>query len=212
MRFGLRNSDQSFKGLIDDVLRGLLLTYVYTDYILVASSSAEEHASYLRQIFDCFQQHGLQLNVDKSIFGIPPLDFLGHRVNQHGITPLLKKVQSVLSFSVPRTLTQLRRFMGLPKYYRRFVPHCAATLTSLTGLLKSKVKPIELSLATHSALEAVRKALADATLLHHLNSDPYAQLILITGASSSAVGAVLHYQVNNQLQPLAFFLQKLRPA
>ncbi|BHF80355.1 hypothetical protein SprV_0702348100 [Sparganum proliferum] len=212
MPFGLRNAAQSFQRFIDDILRGLSFTYVYIDDILVASSSAEEHASHLRQIFDRLQQHGLQLNVEKCTFGVSSLDFLGHHVDQHGITPLLEKVQSILSFPVPKTLTQLRRFIGLLNYYRRFIPHCAATLAPLTDLLKSKAKPIELPPAAHSAFEAAKKALADATLLHHLSSDPHAQLILTTDASNSAVGAVLHQQVNHQLQPLAFFSQKLQPA
>nr|VZI32676.1 unnamed protein product [Spirometra erinaceieuropaei] len=64
----------------------------------------------------------------------------------------------------------------------------------------------------HTAFEEAEKALVDATMLHHLSSDAHAQLILTTDASSSAVGAVLHQQVNNQLQPLAFFSQKLQPA
>ncbi|BHF83219.1 hypothetical protein SprV_0802636100 [Sparganum proliferum] len=179
MPFGLRNAAQSFQRFIYDILRGLSFTYVYIDDILVASSSAEEHASHLRQIFDPLQQHY----------------FLGHHVDQHEITPLLEKVQSILSFPVPKTLTQLRRFIGLLNYYRRFIPHCAATLAPLTGLLKSKAKPIELSPAAHSAFETAKNALADANLLHHLSSDPHAQLILTTDASNSAVGAVLHQQL-----------------
>ncbi|BHF73832.1 hypothetical protein SprV_0401691600 [Sparganum proliferum] len=212
MPFGLRNAAQSFQRFIDDILRGLSFTYVYIDDILVASSSAEEHTSHLRQIFDRLQQHDLQLNVEKCTFGVSSLDFLGHHVDQHGIIPLLEKVQSILSFPVPKTLTQLRRFIGLLNYYRRFIPHCATTLAPLTDLLKSKAKPIELPPAAHSAFEAAKKTLADATLLHHLSSDPHAQLFLTTDASNSAVGAVLHQQVNNHLQPLAFFSQKLQPA
>ncbi|BHF71413.1 hypothetical protein SprV_0401447100 [Sparganum proliferum] len=167
MPFGLRNAAQSFQRFIDDILRGLSFIYVYIDDILVASSSEEEHASHLRQIFDRLQQHGLQLNVEKCTFGVTSLDFLGHHVDQHGITPLLEK---------------------------------------------SKAKPIELPPAAHSAFEAAKKALADATSLYHLSSDPHAQLILTTDASNSAVGAVLHQQVNNHFQPLAFFSQKLQPA
>nr|VZI11210.1 unnamed protein product [Spirometra erinaceieuropaei] len=202
--FGLRNAAQSFQRFIDEILRDPSITSVYIDDILVASSSAEEHASHLRQIFDRFQKHGPQLNVDKCIFGVSFLDFLGHHVDHHGITSLLEKVHSILLFPVSKTLTQLRRFMGLLKYYRRFIPHFATTLVPLTDLLKSKAKPIEFPPAAHSAFQAAKKALADATLLHHLSSDP-------TDASNSAVGAVLHQQVNKQLQPLAFFSQKLQP-
>nr|VZI26319.1 unnamed protein product [Spirometra erinaceieuropaei] len=160
----------------------------------------------------CTQQHSLQLNLDKCVFGVNSLDFLGHHVGQHGITQLTEKVQCILPFPVPNTLTQLRRFIGLINYYRRFIPHCAAILAPLTDLLKSKAKPIELSPAAHTAFEEAKKALADAAMPHHLSSDAHAQLILTTDASSSTVGAVLHQQVKNQLQPLAFFSQKLQPA
>ncbi|BHF60184.1 hypothetical protein SprV_0100314700 [Sparganum proliferum] len=195
MSFGLRDAAQSFRRSIDEVLRGISFTYVYIDDILVASSSAEEHASHFRQIFDRSQQHGLQLNVDKWIFGVSSPDFLGHHADQHGIGPLLVKLQSILSFPVPKTLTQLRRCIDLLNYYRCFIPHCAATLVPLTDLLNSKAKPIDFSPAAHSAFEAAKEALADTTLLHHLSSDPHAQLILTTGASNSAVGAVLHKRV-----------------
>nr|VZI41386.1 unnamed protein product [Spirometra erinaceieuropaei] len=208
MSFGLRSAAQSFLRFIDEILRGLPFAYAYIDDILVASSSAEEHASHLRLIFDRFQQHGLQLNVDRCVFGINSLDFLGHHVDKHGITPLTEEVQCILSFPVPNTRTQLRRFIGLINYYRRFIPHCAAILAPLTDLLKSKAKPIELSPAAHTAFEEAKKALSDATMLH----SSALTLILTTDASSSAVGAVLHQQVYNQLQPLAFFSQKLQPA
>ncbi|BHF62655.1 hypothetical protein SprV_0200564000 [Sparganum proliferum] len=211
MPFGSCNAAQLFQRFIDEILRGLSFNFVYIDDILVASSSAEEHASHLRLIFERFQQHGLQLNVDKCVFGVNSIDFLGHHVDKHGITLLTQKVQCILSSPVPNTLTQLRRFIGLINYYRRFSPHYAAILAPMTDLLKSKAKPIELSPAAHTAFEEAKKALADATMLHHLSSDAHAQLILTTDASSSAVGAVLHQQVNNQLQPLAFFSQKLQP-
>ncbi|BHF70471.1 hypothetical protein SprV_0301352200 [Sparganum proliferum] len=212
MPFGLSNAAQSFQRFIDEILRGLTFAYAYIDDILVASSSAEEHGSHLRLTFDRFQQHGLQLNVDNCVFGVNSLDFLCHHVDQHGITPLTEKVQCISSSPVPNTLTQLRRFIGLINYYRRFIPHCAAILAPLTDLLKSKAKPIELSPAAHTAFEEAKKALADATMLHHLSSDAHAQLILTTDVSNSAVGAVLHQQVKNQLQPLAFFSEKLHPA
>ncbi|BHF62840.1 hypothetical protein SprV_0200582600 [Sparganum proliferum] len=208
----LRNAAQSFQRFIDEVLCGLSFTHVYIDDILVASSSAEEHASQLRQIIDRFEQQGLQLNVDKCVSGVTFLDFLGHRVDQRGIIPLTEKMQSILSFPVPKTLTQLRRFIGFINYYRRPTPHCAATMAPMTDLLKSKATPIELSSAAHTAFETAKKALADANVLHHLSSDPYAQLILTTDASNSVADAVLHRRINNQLQPFAFFTQKLRPA
>ncbi|BHF78762.1 hypothetical protein SprV_0602187700 [Sparganum proliferum] len=176
---------------------------------LVASPSSEENASHLR--FQRFQQHGLQQTADKCVFGVTSLDFPGHNVDQHEITPTSEKEQSILPFPVSKTLTQLRSFNGTINHYRRFNINCEETLAPLTDLFNSKAKLIKLPTAAPSAFEAAKKALDDATMLHHLSSDARAQLVLITGASKSAVGAVLHQQANNRLQPLAFFSQKLQP-
>ncbi|BHF69238.1 hypothetical protein SprV_0301228100 [Sparganum proliferum] len=87
-----------------------------------------------------------------------------------------------------------------------------STSSTLTANGRSHLTPAFGDVSTaHSAFDAAKKALADATLLHHLSSDPRAQLILTTDASNSAVGAHLNQQVNDQLLPFAFFSQKLQP-
>ncbi len=70
------------------------------------------------------------------MFGVPALDFLGYRLDANGIRPLEQKVQVIRDFPLPTSQRKLREFLGLVNFYRRFIPHCAATLKPITDLLK----------------------------------------------------------------------------
>ena len=80
MPFGLKNAAQAFQRLMDGILRDIPFTFVYIDDILVASHSHEEHLEHLRQLFELLSANGLVINKTKCVFGVPELDFLGHRV------------------------------------------------------------------------------------------------------------------------------------
>ncbi|CAE1249037.1 Transposon Ty3-I Gag-Pol polyprotein,Transposon Ty3-G Gag-Pol polyprotein [Acanthosepion pharaonis] len=88
MSFGLRNAAQSFQRLIDEVLRGLSYTYAYIDDVLIASKTHEEHYYHLQTVFQRLQHYGLKLNVEKCLFAVRSLTFLGHIIDNHGLTPL----------------------------------------------------------------------------------------------------------------------------
>ena len=82
---------QSFQRFMDQVLCGLPFTYTYIDDVLIASSSPEEHLKHLRTVFEQLATHGIIINPNKFLFGVSELDFLGHHIDQHGITPLQRK-------------------------------------------------------------------------------------------------------------------------
>ena len=88
MPFGLRNAAQTFQGFMDEVLRGLHFCYGYIDDILIASSNREEHMLHVEQVLERLSDNGILINVTKSVFGVPALNFLGHRVDSTGIRPL----------------------------------------------------------------------------------------------------------------------------
>ncbi len=125
MPFGLRNAAQTFQRFIDKVLRGLDFCYSYIDDLLIASATAEEHERHVRLVLDRLSQYGVLLNPQKCIFGVTSLDFLGHHIDRHGITPLEEKVQAVRNFPQPLTQRKLREFLGLVNLYHRFITHCA---------------------------------------------------------------------------------------
>ncbi|PIK54100.1 gag-pol polyprotein [Apostichopus japonicus] len=162
MPFGLKNAAQTFQRFIDEVLRGLPFVYAYLDDLLVASSSAEEHYQHLNQLFQRLDSYGININPSKCELGVSSLEFLGHHVDSQGIRPLPEKVQAVQDFPAPENLTQLRAFLGLANFYRRFVPHCATLMQPLTDLLSSKVKnkSIQLTDAQHQSFKDIKTALA----------------------------------------------------
>jgi cleavage and polyadenylation specificity factor subunit 1 len=205
MPFGLRNAAQTFQRFMDEILRGLSFAYSYLDDVLITSHSPVEHEQNLRAVFDRFHQYGIKVNLNKCVFGVDTLDFLGHRIDQTGISPLIDKVKAIIDYPVPTTVTQLRRFIGIINYYRRFIPQCAATLKPLTDLLSVKTKTITFTPSDLKAFEESKQALTLATKLNYMDNKLTTEIILTTDASNSAVGAVLHQSVNNQLQPLAFF-------
>ncbi|GFY03420.1 hypothetical protein TNCV_1173761 [Trichonephila clavipes] len=136
MQFGLCNAAATFQRFIDEVLRNLPFVFAFVDDILVASSSPEEHLQHLQILFTRLQQYGLSLKPSKCIFGVTSIKFLGFKVSESGIEPLSDRVDCILNFPQPTTLTQLRRFLGLFNFYRRFVPKAAHLLAPLNKFLE----------------------------------------------------------------------------
>ncbi|GFY21614.1 transposon Tf2-9 polyprotein [Trichonephila clavipes] len=196
-------------------------TRMQFDDILVASSSPEEHLQHLQILFTRLQQYGLSLKPSKCIFGVTSIKFLGFKVSESGIEPLSDRVDCILNFPQPTTLTQLRRFLGLFNFYRRFVPKAAHLLAPLNKFLegiknfkKSKKVPcknlrdsIQWTEEAEQAFNDAKNALADATLLRH--PIPGAKLSLWTDASDKAVGGSLMQLCQNNWEPVAFLSVKL---
>src|SRR6185369_7928272 len=122
MPFGLCNAPATFQRLMDEVLRGHLWKFVmvYLDDVIIYSDTFEQHLEHLRVIFDRLEDAGLKLNPDKCSFVRKELEFLGHIVSNKGIRTDPAKIQKVKDFPVPSNITQLRGFLGLASYYRRF--------------------------------------------------------------------------------------------
>ncbi len=211
MPFGLRNAAQTFQRFIDQVLHGLPFCYPYIDDLLIASSSREEHMEHLRCVLQRLDDHGILINIHKSVFGVPSLDFLGYHVDSTGIRPLENKIQAVREFPRPTSKRKLREFLGLVNFYRRFIPNAANLLHPLNRLLSgASPKVLVWSEDATTAFTAVKTALANATLLSHPQLG--APTCIMTDASDSAVGAVLQQFIHGQWQPLAFFSKSLKPA
>uniref|UniRef100_A0A3Q2WY89 Gypsy retrotransposon integrase-like protein 1 n=1 Tax=Haplochromis burtoni TaxID=8153 RepID=A0A3Q2WY89_HAPBU len=210
MPFGLKGAAQTFQPLMDSVLRGLPFVFVYLDDILVASSSKEQHMFHLRQVFQRLAEHGLIINPSKCQFGLPVLDFLGHRISAEGAVPLPDKVRAVSEFPRPTNVKSLQEFLGMVNFYNHFLPRAAHLLKPLYGALKGKKANDSVDWFPESiqAFSDAKSALANAALLAH--PSPSAQIALTTNASDIAVGAVLEQRISGVWQPLAFFSRTLR--
>lgn len=125
MSFGLRNAAQTFQRFIDEVLRGLDYCYAYIDDILVASTTTEEHEEHLKILFERLQKYGVVINPGKCVFGQPEVEFLGYEVTGSGTRPLPTRVRAIEEYEEPKTARDLRRYLGMVNFYRRFVPGAA---------------------------------------------------------------------------------------
>ena len=212
MPFGLRNAAQTFQRFMDQVLRGLDFCYVYVDDVLIASHTPEEHKEHLCTALQRFNQYGILINPAKCVFGVKELHFLGHHVTQYGVSPLPERVQVIRDFPQPRTLRQLREFLGLVNFYHRFIPQCATILTPLNSLLKSTAKnsrTLQWTPAATDAFQQIKDTLANVTLLVHPKPD--APVNVMTDASDVAIGAVLQQYLDGEWCPLSYFSRKLSP-
>ncbi|CAF4948326.1 unnamed protein product [Pieris macdunnoughi] len=142
MSFGLRNAAQTFQRFMDEILRDLPYCYPYIDDILVASQNETQHLDHLHQVFQRLQDYGIMINASKCVFGESQVEFLGYIVSSAGTRPLPQKVEAIQNFPPPKTIKELRRFLGMINFYRRFIPSAAKVQASLHELLSGPaVKP-----------------------------------------------------------------------
>lgn len=215
MTYGLRNASQSFQRYVDRALGDLDFVFVYIDDILIASSSEAEHALHLRTVFERLQRFHLRLNVSKCVLGAAEIEFLGYSVSSGGIRPTVSKVEAIHRFPKPKTVAELRRFLGMVNFYRLSMPHAAKMQAPLNVYLRESKRndkrPIVWSIEAETAFQKIKAGLAEAALLAHPRHD--AETRVVTDASDFAMGAVLEQRsVSGSWQPLAFFFQKFSTA
>ena len=194
---------------MDNVCQDLGFAFVFMDDILVASRTRQEHRQHLRELFERLQQHGLVLHLAKCQFGCTEIDFLGHHISRHGITPLPQKVSVITNFPRPSTVKGLQEFIGMINFYHRFVPAAARVMQPLYSALSGKPKTLFWPEDMTTAFDSAKTALARATMLTFPREN--VPTAITTDASDTAVGAVLEQKVNGHWKPLAFFSRQLRP-
>lgn len=199
---------------INEVLHGFDFAFPYIDDIIIASEDIETHRTHVRAIFQRLKQYNLTINLNKCVFAKSEVKFLGHIVNTNGIRPQPQKVEAITSFEKPKIAKDLKRFLGMINFYRRFIPNAANTQLILQSLIdgnkKNDRRPIEWTIETENAFNDFKSKLANATLLAHPISN--AKISLSVDASDTAIGGVVHQHINNQLEPLSFFSKKLSDA
>ena len=213
MSFGLRNAAQTFQRFIDEVLRGLDFVYGYIDDLLIASRNTKEHREHLQVLFDRLKQYGLIINPTKCCLGQSEVTFLGYLVSGESTRPLPDRVSAIREYPVPKTAKDLRRFLGMLNFYRRFIPEAARVQAPLNELLTGNIKgkdSVPWNNLAEAAFTECKDALANASLLAHPILG--AKLNLVCDASDHAIGAVLQQQVGDDWEPLGFFSKKLNGA
>jgi len=211
MPFGLCNAPSTFQRLMECVLRGLnwQIALIYLDDVLVFSRTFEEHLQHLRLVFDRFREAGLKLKPNKCHFGQSKVNYLGHVITSEGLQPDPDKIKVVQEYPIPRTVKDVRAFMGLANYYRKFVKDFAKIASPLHELTKKGTKFVWTE-ECQSAFEALKKALTEAPIFAY--PDFTKPFLLSTDASDDALGMVLGQEQNGREVVIAYGGCKLIPA
>ena len=210
---GLCNSPGVFMALMNDTFREYLdkFVLVFLDDIIVYSDTLEDHERHLRLALQRLREQRLCAKLSKSALCHTEVEFLGHYVGRDGLRVMEDKIEAVRDWPVPATMRELRAFLGLAGYYRRFVRGYSEIALPLTELMRN---------VTHQRLQwGARQQLAFIELKRALQStpvlalpDPKLPFVVNCDASGYAVGAVLQQDRGAGLQPIAFLSKKLTGA
>jgi hypothetical protein len=205
MPFGLTNSPATFQSLMNTIFQTVLRKYVlvFFDDILVYSKTWQEHLKHLAAVLQVLQDHQLFVKLSKCSFGVSEIEYLGHVVSGQGVSMDREKIQAVLDWPPPKNIKQLRGFLGLTGYYRRFIQSYAKLASPLTDLLKKEA--YVWSVQAETAFHQLKSAITSAPVL--ALPDFAKPFILETDASGVGIGAVLHQEGH----PIAYFSKKLVP-
>ena len=142
MPFGLTNTPAVFMDMMSGIFRPFLNKFVvvFVDDILIYSASEAEHAEHLRIALQLLRDHKLYAKLSKCEFWLPEVKFLGHVVSREGIAVDDEKIAAMKDWRTPKTVFDIRSFLGLAGYYRRFVQDFAKLASPLTRLTRKDVK------------------------------------------------------------------------
>ena len=190
MPFGLTNAPATFQRLMECVLAVLtpMQCLVYLDDIIIFSSSFQEHLEWLSAVLTKLEEAGLCLRLSKCQFARKQVRYLGHIISSEGVTPDPDKIKAVQDYPIPTTLKELRKFLGLVNYYRRFVKKFASIAEPLYKITRKGI-PFKWTSACQGALDTLKQALSSPPILSYPHFD--VPFTVFTDASNWAVGAVL---------------------
>jgi len=163
----------------------------------------------MRTILDKLREVGLKVKPSKCVLFKTEIQYLGHVVSAAGVNTMPDKIQALKDWPTPNCITDVRAFLGLASYYRKFVKGFATIAEPLTALNKKMVR-FSWTPQAQDAFERLKQVLMDVTSLAF--PLPYLPCILDTDASEVAIGAVLRQKIDGKERPIAFFSRVMNPA
>ncbi|XP_060085241.1 uncharacterized protein LOC132564610 [Ylistrum balloti] len=208
MPFGLCNTPATSERLMEEVLTGLTwkLCLVYLDDVVVFANTFEQELDYLLQVLDRVRSAGLKLSPKKCHQFRRKVHFLGHLISGEGIETDPEKVSAFRDWPTPRCLKEVRSFLGMSSYYRRFIKSFSTIARPLHQLMESG-HVFEWTDACESAFQELKSKMVTAPILAHPYRDT--SFILDTDASDTGVGAVLSQVQDNHERVIAYFSKSL---
>lgn len=212
--FGLADSPRQMQRLIDSILGPELSPYVfgYIDDFVIATDSFDKHVEVLGLVLERLREANLTINMEKCQFCRHSLKYLGYIVDREGLKTDPEKVQAVSDFPKPTTVTQVKRFIGLVGWYRRFIPDFSSVSAPITALIMGKIKsnPINWTEEASASFLEIKRRLTNAPLL--ATPDFGLPFVIQTDASDRGMGAVLYQVIGDVERPIAFASKTLTSA
>ena len=212
MPFGLQGAPATFQRMMDRVTNGLEdFAAAYIDDVVIHSTTWEEHVDHIRQVLSRLRKAGLTAKPRKCQFAMAQCVYLGHIVGNGEVRPEKSKVDSTTSFQTPRTKKEVRSFLGLTGYYRKFIPDFAAIAAPLSDLVrKNRPNTVVWSQECEQAFATLKGLMCTTPVLQ--SPDFSKEFILQTDASDRGVGAILSQRDGDGCDhPTAYFSRKLLP-
>ena len=186
--FGLAQAPAYFQLLMNKVLKGLKFAMTYLDNIIIFSQDEAQHLEHLEIVFSRLWEAGLKMKRSKCDFFKSEIHYLGHLILPEGISPLPNKLDSIKHMPVPNSTKEIKQFLGLTGYYRKFVPRFADISRPLTTLTKKDAK-FEWTSACQKSFELLKEALCGEPVLKY--ADTSRLYTLYTDASKYGWAGVL---------------------
>lgn len=208
--FGLSCAPAIFSRKMAEILTPLLRegwVKNYLDDIILWAENFDQLMERLGRLFALLEEKGIKLNLTKCDLVKQEVKFLGHRVSKDGSTPDQKNLEAIREQAPPKNVKQVRRFIGMCGFYRKFVPNFSKIAMPLTNLMKGDVK-FSWTDECQVAFEALKTKLMSTPIL--ASYQPELPLVLVTDASDECVGAVLHQvQPDKSVRPLGYYSKKI---
>lgn len=211
MPFGLKNAPATFQRLMNTVLSGIQNSqcFVYLDDIVVFADNLENHNKKLKQVFKKLSEHNLKIQPDKCEFLRREVMYLGHLITENGVKPDPKKVSAVRNYPIPKQQKDIKAFLGLAGYYRRFIKNFSTIAIPLTKLLRKDAIFTWTNLQ-QEAFDKFKDILCSEPLLQY--PDFTQKFYLTTDASNFAIGSVLSQGNPPHDLPIAYASRTLNKA
>jgi hypothetical protein len=231
MPFGLTNAPATYQRLLNRVLADVIGKYAscYIDDILIFSKNAKEHALHVHHVLSLLKDANLFVKLSKCAFFQDEVTFVGHTLHKGCIKPDARKVKMIMDWPVPKSVKELRSFLGMVNFCRRFIPQFSTRSRHLTDLIKTekkrrinKAKWIKSKGPTNKSVPWVwtvehdkefkflREALCEYPVLRL--PDQSKTFTVTTDASHYALGAVLLQTFDDGIHPVGYFSKKLNGA
>ena len=212
MPFGLTNAPATFQRVMELALNGLQwqICLIYIDDILIFSRNFDEHLDRLRQVVQRIKEAGLKLKPEKCQMFQEEVTFLGHRVTKSGVLPDNTNIEKIINWKTSTTVTEVRQFLGMASYYRRFVKNFSVIAKPITELTKKDV-PFYWSDKCEEAFQTLKSILIGPEVMGHPDPDE-GTFLLDCDACDVGIGAVLSQMQQGRERVIAYASRTLNKA